>query len=141
MNQMKISNLFKYHAQGALKIHFVQNGSLAIFNSQHDLEKAIKTETHADLIFHFCDGSKLVFIGIQKNFINWKLINALDDFLLYVALVSAMGLNLYTGSKAYDVVCRQFCEYPDAFIKMTYIKILKISNHKQMCVSVCTWQK
>lgn len=75
MNQMKISNLFKYHAQGALKIHFVQNGSLAIFNSQHDLEKAIKTETHADLIFHFCDGSKLVFIGIQKNFINWKLIN------------------------------------------------------------------
>ena len=61
MNQMKISNLFKYHAQGALKIHFVQNGSLAIFNSQHDLEKAIKTETHADLIFHFCDGSKLVY--------------------------------------------------------------------------------
>ena len=41
----------------------------------------------------------------------------LDDFLLYVALVSAMGLNLFTGSKAYDVVCRQFCEYPDAFIK------------------------
>ena len=41
-------------------IYFVQNGSVAMFNNDIELEETIEAESNADLIFKFRGGSKLV---------------------------------------------------------------------------------